>query len=81
MPPIIKNNAWDTAKIAVVIAGMALGYNMYRDLGAKMDIVISTQQRLSDHETSDNATHTQIYNQIAEIRDKIESHITENRNR
>ena len=81
MPPIIKNNAWDTAKIAVIIAGMTLGYNWYRDISFKMDVIIQTSQHLTDHENSDNATHTQMYSQLAEIRDKIETHITENRNR
>jgi hypothetical protein len=73
MPPVVQNNKWDIAKLSLGLAFLGLGYNMYKDLGDKMDTVIRLEQRLTDHETSDNGIHTQLFTQIAEVRSKIET--------
>ena len=73
MPPVIKNNSWDIAKLSLAISFFGLGYNMYKDLGSKLDTVIRIEQRLTDHEGQDALTHTQIFSQIAEVRSKVES--------
>jgi hypothetical protein len=73
MPPVVQNNKWDIAKLSLAIAFFGLVYNMYKDLGSKMDTVIRLEQRLTDHETSDNVIHTQLFTQIAEVRSKIET--------
>lgn len=81
MPPIIKENADTFARWTFYLAVIGLGYKGYSDLGVKMDMIIQTSQHLTDHENSDNTTHTIMYQQIAEVREKIETSIRPNNKR
>lgn len=65
---------FETGKYALIVCGLTLGYNAYKDLSGKLDTIIEIrieQKDLKDeinkHEASDNMYHSSIDSRLSKI--------------
>lgn len=79
MTQINKEQGFNIAKIGVVVAAIALGYNMYVQLSNKMDKLVTLEEKVGNHIENDKDLHAQQHADYMDLTSRMEEHLREYR--